>query len=486
MDKGLFCIVKLSLGYCLLVPFLTACGHKSTGTYIDSGADTLTADTAATVADGAKPDSGIVGIDPDAVAKDAGLDAGVCDYSLANPACWQSHVAGSFDDPFSPDSILFDGRYLFFLDSSGAYDDSTRYDTTTTEDFASLSKGAWSRFQIEGSFRSFAFDGHYVYMLPAAEFNVFTRLPEESIVKRFAPTETSSAETMNLSKAFGTAARPIPGFAGGAFDGRYLYFAPYSVGLDTSGIAARYDTQADFTSATAWSTFDLTTLSPKATGFQGGIFDGRYVYFVPCLTTLVSTSSDGVPGSLLVRFDSTADFADAKAWESFDLSGVDPAAAGFEGGTFDGKYIYLAPGWQSYSKSIAVRFDSTAPFTIASSYAAFNIHTLSTSTMADGFSYRGATFDGKYVYFSPSSGDTIARFDSSGDFTSKSAWQGFDLSYLTFTKANHYSDFGDRYGLIGFDGKYVYVISNSTYSLYRFNAKASPSQPLPSLSKSFL
>jgi hypothetical protein len=192
-----------------------------------------------------------------------------------------------------------------------------------------------------------------------------------------------------------------------------------------------------------------------------------------------------VPGSLLVRFDSTADFQDPKAWESFDMSAVDPAAAGFVGGTFDGRYVYLAPGWSSYSKSLAVRFDSSGSFASASSYATFNIPSLSTSSWSDSHSYRGATFDGTYVYFSPSSGDLLARFDASGDFTAKAAWQGFDLSTLTFNEANSYSDFGDYYGLIGFDGRYVYVISNNTYSLYRFDAKASPSVP-PLLTKSFL
>jgi hypothetical protein len=477
--------IELSVGCCFLVPLLGACSPKAAGTSPDGGPDAGVSDAAATVSDVARPDSGIVEGGRDTASKDAGVDAGVCDHSLTNLACWQSHLAGSFEDPFAPQSILFDGRYLHFLNSSSADDYSSTYDTTAAGDFSSPPKGAWSSFATSRSFESLAFDGHYVYLLPAADFDLFTRLPTDSIAKRFDPAKTGSTETINLSKSFGTTAAPIPGFAGGAFDGRYLYFAPASAGLETSGIAARYDTQADFTSATAWSTFDLTTLWANAKGFQGGVFDGRYVYFVPCATTSVSTSSDGVPGSLLVRFDSTANFQDSKAWESFDVSAADPAAAGFVGGTFDGRYVYLAPGWSSYSKSLAVRFDSTGPFASASSYSTFNIQTLSTSTWSESRSYRGASFDGKYVYFSPSSGDMIARFDSSGDFTAKAAWQAFELSYLTFTEANSYSDFGDRYGLIGFDGRYVYVVSNSTYSLYRFDAKASPSMP-PLLTKSFL
>jgi hypothetical protein len=470
----------------LLVLLLGACSHNATDTSPDGGPDAPAYDTAVAASDVAKPDSGIVEAGRDSVAKDQGGDAGVCDYSLTNPACWQSKQAGSFEDPFEPQSILFDGRTMYFLRSSGADDYSTAYDTTTVGDFASPPKGAWSSFASDLSFQSLAFDGHYVYLLPTADIDRFNNdQPMDSIMKRLDPAKTSSTQSINLSKSFGTTAAPIPGFMGGAFDGRYLYFAPSAAGLNTSGIAARYDTQADFTSATSWSMFDLSKLWANAKGFEGGIFDGRYVYFVPCATTSVSTSSDGVPSGLLVRFDSTADFQDPKAWESFDTTAVDPAAVGFVGGTFDGRYVYLAPGWSSYSKSLAVRFDSTGPFASASSYSTFNIPSLSTSSWSDSHSYRGATFDGKYVYFSPSSGDLLARFDSSGDFTSKAAWQAYDLSYLTFTEANSYSDFGDYYGGIGFDGRYVYVVSNATNSLYRFDTKASPSLP-PLLTKSFL
>ena len=155
-------------------------------------------------------------------------------------------------------------RTMYFLRSSGADDYSTTYDTTVTGNFASPPKGAWSSFATDSSFGSMAFDGHYIYLLPTADFDLFTRLPTDSIAKRFDPAKTGSTETINLSKSFATTAAPIPGFGGGAFDGRYLYFAPAAAGLDTSGIAARYDTQADFTSAAAWSMFDLTTLWANA------------------------------------------------------------------------------------------------------------------------------------------------------------------------------------------------------------------------------
>jgi hypothetical protein len=86
------------------------------------------------------------------------------------------------------------------------------------------------------------------------------------------------------------------GFAGAAFDGRYVYFVPDA----SDGLVARYDTQATFTTDGSWSTFDMTTVNMGAKGFRGAAFDGRYVYFVPCL----NPSFDG----LVARYDTQAAF----------------------------------------------------------------------------------------------------------------------------------------------------------------------------------
>src|ERR1700734_509512 len=65
-------------------------------------------------------------------------------------------------------------------------------------------------------------------------------------------------------------------FQGGVFDGRYIYFSPVS-----NGAVTRYDTQGSFTAMTSWSTFDTSTLGANAQGFNGAVYDGRFVYFVP-------------------------------------------------------------------------------------------------------------------------------------------------------------------------------------------------------------
>ena len=80
-------------------------------------------------------------------------------------------------------------------------------------------------------------------------------------------------------------ARMAYSFWSAAFDGRYVYYAPLDYyGGNYSGLVVRYDTQANFITSTAWSSFDLAALNPGAVGYAGAVFDGRYVYFVPYVT----------------------------------------------------------------------------------------------------------------------------------------------------------------------------------------------------------
>jgi hypothetical protein len=79
------------------------------------------------------------------------------------------------------------------------------------------------------------------------------------------------------------------GFYGGAFDGRYVYFVPAQNDAGDFGVLARYDTQGGaFTTGGAWSKFDMTSLDPNAKGFAGAAFDGRYLYLIPSSHTVVT------------------------------------------------------------------------------------------------------------------------------------------------------------------------------------------------------
>jgi hypothetical protein len=75
----------------------------------------------------------------------------------------------------------------------------------------------------------------------------------------------------------------VRGFDGGFFDGRYVYFTPYYDGAKVfHAVILRYDTTGGFTDPAAWSCRDAAQTAGLATlGFNAGASDGRYLYFAP-------------------------------------------------------------------------------------------------------------------------------------------------------------------------------------------------------------
>ena len=65
-------------------------------------------------------------------------------------------------------------------------------------------------------------------------------------------------------------------FQGGVFDGRYVYFAPIG-----NGTITRYDTQGSFETSGRRGRRSTRRRSARPQGFSGAVYDGRYVYFVP-------------------------------------------------------------------------------------------------------------------------------------------------------------------------------------------------------------
>ena len=100
----------------------------------------------------------------------------------------------------------------------------------------------------------------------------------------------------------------------------------------------RYDTAAPFDDPTAWDTYVLGHNS----GFDGGFFDGRYVYYVP-FTRAAAPGESVFHGSWL-RYDTAAPFDDPSAWDTHDASYTDGLhTTAYNAGAFDGRYFYTAP-----------------------------------------------------------------------------------------------------------------------------------------------
>jgi hypothetical protein len=288
-----------------------------------------------------------------------------------------------------------------------------------------------------------AFDGRYVYFAPRYDADAVVQC---DTLGDF--TASSSWHVLEVGKLV-----PVgTGFAGAAFDGRYVYFAPNSSPFgfgDASpprGLVLRYDTTVDFGSLSSWSTFDLTIAGATARSFVGVTFDGRYLYFVP--------NGDSTPSGAVVQYDTHADFAAPSSWASFDTATVDPTAIKFAGAVFDGRYITFMPNGQA--GSTFTRYDTKAPFGSAKSWSAFKFLAVS--------EFFGAAFDGRYIYPVSARGDIMVRYDTQGDFGSRlGSWS--DVTITTIDPG------AKSFAGAAFDGRYIYYVPGASTNLLRYDTQ---------------
>lgn len=452
--------VVLASLFCVVM----GCGGSSKAT-LDDGGSVATGGNGGTTPRGTGGSStgGAAGTD----AHDAAV--AICDHSLANPACWSSvGLAGKVSNTASWFGGAFDGRYVYVVNSAGDNAPTAiRHDTE-----AATPAGGWSvsppgNLNTDAwDYRTAAFDGRYVYLIPSLGSQRALLTATAPIVALQFDTQgtfnsTSAWSQFDLTAATATPGA-IPGFLGGAFDGRYVYFIPNN-GAAPSGLVMRYDSQASFSAAGSWSTFDTTTVNPLAAGFEGAAFDGRYLYLVPQYNGSQTTGYDA--DGLVTRYDTKASFSAAGSWSTFDASTVDPHAAGFAGAAFDGRYIYFVPNHgETGFPSIATRYDTQGSFTATASWATFDTGMLHSSG-DDPWDFVGATFDGRYVYFAPNGSDTLVRYDSQGSFTAVASWETLQSSSQISLPTCE--------GAI-FDGRYVYLVPSAYQSMMVFDAVASP------------
>lgn len=411
---------------------------------------------------------------------------------ISNSDNWRKYdVGGQYPDAKGFLSSVFDGRYLYLvpyrnrgLDGKSAIDvpngTVVRYDTTA--EFAA--PNSWEKFDLSPvsnaakGFFGGAFDGRYVYFVPFDNgvSNYHGTVVRYDTTGKFG--DRPAWEAFDVSSKGPKAV----GFVGAVFDGRYLYLVPYAytapvVGGLQHGQAARYDTQAPFTSDTSWSLFDIPVQKnvPNAVGFLGGTFDGRYVYFSP-----LGDSGAKAHGNV-VRYDTKAagGFSEPGSWEVFNIARpeIRPDAVGFHGAGFDGRYVYFAQaGLDTGPNNVVARYDSTLEFQNAASWQTFS------SPQAG---YSGNTFDGRYLYFPSYIVDGAAQYDTQKPFGAATSWLSLNMTGQT----NHRV----LYRGAGFDGQYVYFIPQAGYYppvsasasatvppegiIVRFKAKSTPWLP---------
>ena len=308
------------------------------------------------------------------------------------------------------------------------------------------------------------FDGRYMYMVPASNtidgsFGKVARYDTQAVFTDVLSWQAFDPEAAGLASG-------LRGYNGGVFDGRHVYFVPNMVNGTMHGKVMRYDTSLPFEEVESWESYDLETsaLGRHLVGFKGAVFDRTHIY-------LVAQYDDGVGDDdtergnhgEFVRFNTRKPFADAASWEVFDpgFAGLDVAeggdADGYEGAVFDGRYVYYVPAHNGTEHhGLVLRYEPGKRFDDLKSWTAFDPGAHGIGDDPDGF--RGAVFDGRYVYFVPfqKSGTEmngeVVRFDTTGEFDSPEAWSAFDPGA---------SGVGlEPRGFTGgmFDGRFVYFI----------------------------
>ena len=275
-----------------------------------------------------------------------------------------------------------------------------------------------------------------------------TQEPDVDVPDVTPPTKYNDITNGKLWETFDTTTLSLTarGYTGIGYDGRYVYFVPYDTNT-RSGVIARYDQTLPFASGASWATFDLATIDPQAKGFIGSSFDGKYLYLSPF--------HDGTDYSgKVARLDTTANFTAAQSWTFFDATTVNASSKGFAGSVFDGRYIYFMPYYNGAYDGLVTRYDTKASFTASGSWSTHDVQPQS----ADARGFVSGTFDGRYVYLSPSFAPNavFTRFDTTGNFTDDNAWTFYPIVGLD-PNAGQYT------GAV-FDGKYVYYAPSGTNS----------------------
>ena len=270
--------------------------------------------------------------------------------------------AGAINSSFSSggqnyiDGCIYDGSQIYFLPTgvssnlfSCYYNPSNignLFISTNTNRISIKDAYYWDSSTtlqtMNGNFSGFesgTFDGRYLYFAPRTS-NVFLRYDTIEPLKN----GTNGFETYPLKEILNTT---YGEYGSCVFDGRYVYYIPYGnlTGVNNNTKIVRYDTTLEFSQTFAYSNIDTQSLSlankTGLKGFRGGVFDGKYIYFLPS-----KNPTSNVYANVMLQYNVGESFFDMRpnvAYQSISLTQMDGNLYGFDGGVWNLKSIYLPP-----------------------------------------------------------------------------------------------------------------------------------------------
>jgi len=350
-----------------------------------------------------------------------------------SPDSWHGYDAGNTGGLSTKGyyGAVHDGRYVYFIPrmgTDGAHNRFLRLDTHGEFN----APESWSAHDVGGkvSYQSAAFDGRYIYLVPG--YDGTPSDPTSGRVLRYDTwsgfADPASYVIYDASRTDGLETRC---YDGAVFDGRHVYFAP----LDNVGMMLRYDTDGGFTDSRSWSAFDAREITGLRMGqCVGATFDGRYVYYVP------------YANSIPVRCDTHGEFRDKHSWQAYNAertSGL--LAKGYDGAVFDGRYVYFIPFWQGRGTregfhGVFLRYDTRGDFM---SDLAWQAADASATSGMKTVGYNAGAFDGRFLYCAPWREGT----DSEGRILSHGRVLRYDTTGTRATFSLRSMEFGHNGGL---------------------------------------
>jgi hypothetical protein len=344
------------------------------------------------------------------------------------------------------------------------------------------------------SFCGSVFDGRYVYFIPSEFYDHggSTHYKQNNNLIRYDTfvdfSNTTSWQVIDLSNDIsynGTSLDLSGSYHGALFDGSAIYFSPfintkYRVNPNKENVAnkqlLRYNPYHNFRSlgsAKSYTSFDSGTVdvdgdnvTDTSGGYNGNVYDGRYIYYVPGSARQSIRKWGLDTHSTVLRYDTQASFTNNGSYNVYNLNNLHfgDYDKGYMGGCFDGQYIYFAPyrrvvnseteaDTSNQTHGYAVRYNTHSEFSSVASWNTFDLSANYASITgllgSDGIDggknltgYSGCVYDGRYVYYIPyeksyiyndfSANTTIARYDTQyndASFSDVRAWSYYDLTH---------------------------------------------------------
>jgi len=248
-----------------------------------------------------------------------------------------------------------DGRYLYltpFGYQPYAHGRVVRYDTQG--EFKSPSSwrvhdaGRTGGLDTRGVYGA-GFDGRYAYFVPFNDGRGF----HGRVLRYDTRADFDAPGSWGAYDAGATDGLQTVGYKGAIHDGRYMVFVPFRGSDGCHGRVLRYDTKGEFTSASSWSAHDAGRTGGLDTrGYVGAEFDGRYLYFVPY------SGDNNVFHARMLRYDTTGDFKSSASWSAYNAEAIGGLTTrGYKFSASDGKHIYFVPYHNGIAFSgIALRY----------------------------------------------------------------------------------------------------------------------------------